>query len=67
MGFRYTWQDGERRVRFTDEDQDPASGYNEDASDFIMTGDWGALDPDKNQHLIPFRERYLRKLKQDNN
>lgn len=66
MNMRYIWKNDERHVRFTDSDQDPASGYNEDASDFIMTGEWGALDPNKNQHLIPFRNRYLARIAKDN-
>ena len=67
MKVRYTWKDDKRSVRVSDDTQDPASGYNEDAEDFIVTGDWGSLDPSLNQHLIPYRERFIRKVKQDNN
>lgn len=74
MKVYFTWKDTKARGMYygaivNDPDQDPASGYNEDAEEFIETGDWGALDPDLNEHLIPHRDRYLdrlNKLKQEN-
>lgn len=64
MRVRYVWRNGQRGVRVIDDTQDPASGYHEDAQDFIETGEWGALDPDLNQHLVKYRERFLRKLQE---
>ena len=59
------WKNGQRTVRVTDTGEDPASGYHEDAEDFITTGFWGALDPERNQHLVPYREEFLKRLKDD--
>lgn len=62
---RYTWRDGVRCVLVSDPNQGFDSGYNEDAADFIMTGYWGALNPELNQHLVALRQRYLNRLAQD--
>lgn len=45
-------------VRCTDENAE----YRHDAEDFIETGCWGALDEEKNQHLVKYRDRYVRKV-----
>ena len=45
-------------VRCTDEDAE----YRYDAEDFIETGSWGALDEEKNQHLVKYRDRYVQKV-----
>lgn len=66
MKVRYYWKGDKRCVRVSDPTQDPESGYHEDVADFIMTGEWGALDPTLNQHLVPYRERFIRKVEQDN-
>lgn len=54
-----------RSASVNDPSQAQDSGYNEDAASFIETGEWGALDPEQNQHLIPHRERYLKALEAD--
>lgn len=32
------------------------------AEDYIETGYWGCLDPESNQHLVKYRDRYLAKV-----
>lgn len=65
ISVHFPWNGDSRTVRVNDPSQDPDSGYNEDAATYIETGYWGSLDPDKNEHLIPHRERYLKKLAED--
>ena len=65
MRVRFYWTGDALRCSVNDPSQDPASGYNEDAQDFIMTGDWGALDPELNQHLIKYHERFIDTLKRN--
>jgi len=54
-----------RSVSVNDPSQAQDSSYNEDAATFIETGEWVALDPEQNQHLMPHRERYLKALEND--
>lgn len=54
-----------RSVSVNDPSQAQDSAYDEDAATFIETGEWGALDPEQNQHLIPHRERYLKVLENE--
>ena len=61
----YTWVNNTRGVTVRDSEQGIDSGYNEDAADFIMTGDWGALDPEQNQHLIVLRDRFVKLVEKD--
>lgn len=62
---RFRWTGNALRCTVNDPSQDPASGYNEDAEHFIMTGDWGALDPDLNRHLVPYYDRFIEILKRN--
>lgn len=56
----YLDERGNLRVRINDHGwNDPASGFCEAAADFVETGEWGWLDPEKNEDLKSFRDLYL--------
>lgn len=63
--FPWDFDNNKRQVVVRDSFSDPASLGDEYAASYIETGEWGALDPDLNQDLIPHRERYLKLLEQD--
>jgi len=52
------WYNGQREVRVTDISHGHTI-YHKGAEDYITTGNWGTLDPDLNQHLIPYREKFM--------